>query len=67
MSVTPHTLWPAFAANPLEDGQDIRSVQGPLGHDGVETTMISTHVLNRGGRAVYLPLGLPGAGPAQGP
>ncbi|PID56083.1 integrase [candidate division KSB3 bacterium] len=40
----------------LEDGYDIRTVQELLGHDNVETTMIYTHVLNRGGMAVKSPL-----------
>ena len=40
----------------LEDGYDIRTVQELLGHKDVKTTMIYTHVLNRGGRGVYSPL-----------
>jgi site-specific recombinase XerD len=40
----------------LEDGYDIRTVQELLGHKDVETTMIYTHVSNRGGRGVHSPL-----------
>lgn len=63
--VTSHTFRHSFATHLLQDGYDIRTVQELLSHRDVRTTMIYTHVLNKGGRGVNSPLDrLLGADPA---
>jgi len=51
-----HTLRHAFATHLLDDGYDIQTIQELLGQRDVKTTRIYTHVLNRGGKAVFSPM-----------